>query len=78
MLECHYGHVENEVTDCVVSYAILAAHCMHLCADQMTFDLALLQLVREGRCSMLHGDAGEKVGISDVDAMDYQWFQSSN
>ena len=61
MLECHYGRVENDLTDCVVSYAVLASHCRDLCADQLTFDLALLQLVRDGKCSMLNGDSGEKV-----------------
>lgn len=57
----HQSSVQHEATDNVVSYSQLARACRDLCGNQMTFDLAILELTRIGACSVIPGDHGEKV-----------------
>ena len=61
VLQRHMSTVAHASTDNVIAYAKLEQMCCDLCADSRTFQLAVLQLCREGRCVVMDTQQGEKV-----------------
>jgi len=53
--------VTCRLTDEVIARDDLARRCKDICADEHSFDAALMELCRQKRCALSVGSNGEKV-----------------
>jgi charged multivesicular body protein 7 len=57
----HNESVTCQVTDHIVGYATLRANCRDLCADDLSFDLAVGELTRRKLCNVVTDTSGDKI-----------------
>ncbi|XP_070539870.1 charged multivesicular body protein 7-like [Ptychodera flava] len=61
ILRLHYTTVEYDSTDNVVEYSTLFERCKHLCRDETTFELSLLQLRKMKKVCFLKNSDGLRI-----------------
>ncbi|ESN92573.1 hypothetical protein HELRODRAFT_164645 [Helobdella robusta] len=59
----HNNNVMYDVTDNVVSYDVLQRQCHHICSDEKSFEVAILELCRQKLCCVKVNADGDKVLI---------------
>lgn len=60
----HCSTVTCQLTDNLINYNELARSCRDLCADDKSFDIALMELCRQKKCVIGYDADGEKVCYS--------------
>ena len=53
--------VTCRLTDEVIGFYDLARHCKDICADEQSFEVAIMELCRQNKCVIGIGTQGEKV-----------------
>ena len=57
----HRDSVIYSVTDNVIEYSALRASCSDICSDEQSFQVAVLELIRQKLCTVTTSSDGERV-----------------